>query len=46
MHKNASSYQCGSTFCDLYLSAKVSIICADPGTKQKNGTDFQVSPQK
>ena len=30
IHKKASLYQCGSKRCDLCLSEKVSIICADP----------------
>ena len=29
IHKKASPYQCGSKRCDLCLSEKVSIICAD-----------------
>ena len=29
IHKTASQYQCGSKRCDLCLSEKVSIICAD-----------------
>ena len=32
IHKKASPYQCGSKRCDLCLSEKVSIICADPDT--------------
>ena len=29
IHKKVSSYQCGSKCCDLCMSEKVSIICAD-----------------
>ena len=29
LHKKASPYQCGSKRCDLFLSEKVSFICAD-----------------
>ena len=32
IHKKASPYQCGLKRCDLCLSEKVSIICADPDT--------------
>ena len=32
IHKKVSPYQCGSKHCDLCLSEKVSIICADPDT--------------
>ena len=32
MHKKALAYHCGSKLCNLCLSEKVFIICADPDT--------------
>ena len=40
IHKKASPYQCGSKRCDLCLSEKVSIICADPGTLLHKRTEL------
>ena len=40
IHKKTSSYQCGSKRCDLCLSEKVSIICADPDTSLNKRTEL------
>ena len=40
IHKKASSYQCGSKRCNLYLPEKVSIICADPDTLLSKRTEL------
>ena len=40
IHKKASPYQCGSKRCDLCLSEKVSIICADPDTLLNKRTEL------
>ena len=40
IHKKASPYQCGSKLCDLFLSEKVSIICADPNTLLNKRTEL------
>ena len=40
IHKKASPYQCGSKCCDLCLSEKVSIICADPDTLLNKRTEL------
>ena len=40
IQKKASPYQCGSKRCDLSLSEKVSIICADPDTLLNKRTEL------
>ena len=40
IHKKASPYQCGSKRCDLCLSEKVSIICADSDTLLNKRTEL------
>ena len=40
IHKKASPYQGGSKSCNLCLSKKVSIICADPDTLLNKGTEL------
>ena len=40
MHKKVSPYQSGSKRCDLYLSEKLTIICADPVTLLNKRTEL------
>ena len=40
IHKKASPYQCGSKFCSLSLSEKVSIICAHSDTLLNKRTEL------
>ena len=40
IHKKSSPYQCGSKRCDLCLSEKVSIICADLDTLLNKRTEL------
>ena len=40
IRKKASPYQCGSERCDLCLSEKVSIICADLDTLLNKTTEL------